>query len=111
ISGKQEFYDEEGKRHSAVEWVLDVLTSRPPFKNPAATEHKVFRIENLDVLSLLDLKPRPGSYRYSIDEMGKKWTELDAALHRASAKKEPDKFDQKLMELGEHLKLHIELAD
>jgi ABC-type transport system involved in cytochrome c biogenesis permease subunit len=113
ISGKQEFYDAEGKNHSAVEWMLDVLTSRPPFKNPAALEHKVFRIENLQVLSLLDLKPRPGSYRYSIDEMGKKWGELDAALHRAGDKKdsERDLFDQKLMELGEHLKLHIELAE
>ena len=45
--------------------------------------------------------------------MGKKWTELDAALHRAGDKKdsERDLFDQKLMELGEHLKLHIELAE
>jgi ABC-type transport system involved in cytochrome c biogenesis permease subunit len=113
ISSKQEFYDEEGKKHSAVEWMLDVLTSRPPFKNPAATEHKVFRIENLQVLALLDLKPRPGSYRYSIDEMGKKWGELDAALHRSGDKKdsERDQFDQKLLELGEHLKLHIELAE
>ena len=88
-----------------------MLTSRPPFANPAAADNKVFRIENLQVLSLLDLKPKPGSYRYSINEMGKKWNELDAALHRAADKKEPDKFDQKLMELGEHLKLHIELAD
>ncbi len=91
ISGKQEFYDEEGKNHSAVEWMLDVMTSRPPFKNPAATEHKVFRIENLQVLSLLDLKPRPGSYRYSIDEMGKKWGELDAALHRSGDKKDSER--------------------
>jgi ABC-type transport system involved in cytochrome c biogenesis permease subunit len=113
ISGKQEFYDAEGKNHSAVEWMLDVLSSRPPFKNPAALEHKVFRIENLQVLSLLDLKPRPGSYRYSIDEMGKKWGELDAALHSSGDMKdsERDLFDQKLLELGEHLKLHIELAE
>ncbi len=113
ISGRQTFYDEEKKEHSAVEWMLDVLTSRPPFKNPAATEHKVFRIENEQVLALLDLKPRPGSYRYSIDEMGKKWGELDAALHRSGEKKdsERDLFDQKLLELGEHLKLHIELAE
>ena len=69
ISGKQTYLRRQRKEHSAVEWLLDVLTSRPPFKNPAATNNKVFRIENLQVLSLLDLKPDPGSYRYSIDEM------------------------------------------
>jgi ABC-type transport system involved in cytochrome c biogenesis permease subunit len=111
LSGRQEFYDEQKNEHSAVEWMLDVLTSRPPFKNPAAAEHKVFRIENEQVLSLLDLPPKPGSYRYSLQEMGKKWEELDAALHRSGEKKEQDKFDQKLLELGEHLKLHIELAE
>ena len=111
ISGRQTYYDDQKKEHSAVEWVLDVLTSRPPFKNPAAAEHKVFRIENEQVLSLLDLPPKPGSYRYSLQEMGKKWEELDAALHRSGEKKEQDKFDQKLLELGEHLKLHIELAE
>ena len=82
ISGKQTYYDDEKKEHTAVEWLLDVLTSRPPFANQAAANNKVFRIENLQVLSLLDLKPKPGSYRYSLNEMGKKWNELDAALHR-----------------------------
>jgi ABC-type transport system involved in cytochrome c biogenesis permease subunit len=112
ISGKQTFYDEEGKEHAAVEWLLDVLTSGPKFKNSAALEHRVFRIENLQVLSLLDLKPRPGSYRYSIDEMQGKFKELEAADHRARAKKdsERDLFDQKVMELGDHLQLHIKLA-
>jgi ABC-type transport system involved in cytochrome c biogenesis permease subunit len=110
LTGKQEFYDEQGKKHSAVEWMLDALTSLPPFKNPAASEHKVFRIENDQVLSLLDLKPRPGSYRYSIDEMRGKWPELQAALQRSGDKKDQDKFDQKLHELGEHLELYIKLA-
>jgi ABC-type transport system involved in cytochrome c biogenesis permease subunit len=110
ITGKQEFYDEEGKKHSAIEWVLDALTSLPPFKNPAGTENKVFRIENDQVLSLLDLKPKPGSYRYSIDEMRGKWPELQAALQRVGEKKDQDKFDQKLHELGQHLELYIKLA-
>jgi ABC-type transport system involved in cytochrome c biogenesis permease subunit len=110
ITGKQEFYDEEGKKHSAVEWMLDALTSLPPFRNPAGAEHKVFRIENDQVLSLLDLKPKPGSYRYSIDEMKGKWPELQAALQRAGEKKDQDKFDQKLHELGQHLELYIKLA-
>jgi ABC-type transport system involved in cytochrome c biogenesis permease subunit len=111
ISGRQTYYDDQKKEHSAVEWVLDVLTSRPPFKNPAAMEHKVFRIENDQVLSLLDLKARPGSYRYSIDDMAGKWKELEASLQRAGEKKDPDKFDQKLLELGEHLQLYIKLAN
>jgi ABC-type transport system involved in cytochrome c biogenesis permease subunit len=111
LSGRQEFYDEQKNEHSAVEWMLDALTSRPPFRNPAAEELKVIKIDNDQVLSLLDLKPRPGSYRYSIDEMRGKWPELEAALQRAGAKKEPDKFDQKLLELGEHLQLYIKLAN
>jgi ABC-type transport system involved in cytochrome c biogenesis permease subunit len=111
LSGRQSYYDDQKKEHSAVEWMLDALTSRPPFKNPAAMEHKVFRIENDQVLSLLDLKAKPGSYRYSIDEMSGKWKELESSLKRAGEKKDQDKFDQKLLELGEHLQLYIKLAN
>ena len=51
-------------RVPAIEWMLDVVTDRP-----IAEDYRVFRIENLEVLDMLDLEPRPGSFRYSFSEV------------------------------------------
>src|SRR5262245_43515198 len=72
VSGKQSFTEEvreEGtvKKVSspAVKWLLESMLTRPPeseeermIRGPAA-KHKVFRIENEEVLSLLNLEARP----------------------------------------------------
>jgi ABC-type transport system involved in cytochrome c biogenesis permease subunit len=115
LSGRQVFYDEQKQEHSAVEWMLDALTSQePPFQNPAAYEHKVFRIENDQVLSLLALEPRPGSYRYSLNEIGGKWRDFVEAADKVDEKKQRDEkldlFESKLGDLAAHVRLHLELA-
>jgi ABC-type transport system involved in cytochrome c biogenesis permease subunit len=116
ISARQVFYDEQKQEHSATEWMLDVLTSHDKlFKNPAAYDHKVFRIENDQVLSLLDLPMRVGSFRYSMGEIAKKWPEFVDAVKRVEDKKDKDQkldqFDQKLSDLADHVRVHMALAE
>ena len=47
-----------------------------------AVEHKVFRIENDQVLNLLQLDQRPGSFRYSLAEILKNFSALQKELDR-----------------------------
>ncbi len=114
ISGRQEFTDDNKQTHSAVEWMLDVLTSRPPFRNQAAQDHKVFRIDNDQVLAMLGLEARPGSYRYSLAEMGPKQEEYQKAVDAVRAKRQQDlpldTFEQKLGELDDHMQVFLTLA-
>ncbi|QDT69678.1 Cytochrome c biogenesis protein CcsA [Planctomycetes bacterium MalM25] len=56
--------DEDAPRVPATEWLLDTLSGRDGWR-----DHRVFRIENLELLDALDLEPRPGSFRYSYAEV------------------------------------------
>ena len=115
ISGKQTFYDEQKHERSAVEWMLDALTAhlRQDGAGTPAWEHKVYRVENLEVLNLLGLPTRPGSYRYSIEEMQPKLKAFEDALHTAQDKKEQDLelTDKKILELGDHLQIQLSLEE
>ncbi|HVS35484.1 MAG TPA: hypothetical protein VMS17_07860, partial [Gemmataceae bacterium] len=116
ISGRQVFYDELNQEHSAMEWELDALTSeKKPFHNPAVYEHRVFRIENDEVLKLLNLEPRPGSYRYSLAEIMGRWSEFLEADKPVEQKREADQkldlYEQKLADLADHIKVQLALAE
>lgn len=60
----------------AIRWLLDVISNKE-----GGNDHQVFAIDNLDLLSALDLKFRPGFRRYSYTEIMKK---------RSSAANAPD---------------------
>ncbi|MCH5373050.1 MAG: cytochrome c biogenesis protein ResB, partial [Planctomycetes bacterium] len=55
ISDYETYRDDSGNKHSAVEWLLDVV-ARPQ----QAEQHRIFRIYNLDVLQVLGLERRRG---------------------------------------------------
>lgn len=63
ISHKEEANDGKGVKRDAIVWLLDVIAD--PDK---AAKYRVFRIENLEVLSLLKLPKREG-YRYTLNEV------------------------------------------
>ena len=63
LSGKGSLKAEEKNTRPAVFWLLEFLTD--PKKSH---ERHVLRIENLDVLQTLNLKPRDG-FRYSLNEL------------------------------------------
>ncbi len=101
---------EKDKRQPAVRWLLDVMTSRFS-DNHIAEKHKVFRIENDQLLGLLALEPRPG-LRYSIEEFAPQMGELEkagkAADQKENAKK--DAFDKSVLQLAHHLQSYMEIA-
>ena len=104
LSGRQDYKDEQDQTRSAVQWALEVICHKPE-----ATRHKVFRIENDQVLSLLGLTPRSEThFRYSLDEFGGRLKQLADKARAADrvAEKDRDVFQVKVLELFEHLRLY-----
>jgi ABC-type transport system involved in cytochrome c biogenesis permease subunit len=122
ISGRQTFVDENDKEQPAIRWLLDVMTSGPVFQmanergegprfSLAGEKHRVFRIDNPEVVTLLGLERRPGS-RYAVaefrDHLGKLEQEADKV-----ARKDPKQltaYEKGVHDLAQHLQLYIKLA-
>jgi ABC-type transport system involved in cytochrome c biogenesis permease subunit len=112
LSGRQEVgvIDDNGKvtqKLPAIRWLLDAISSAP-----AAADHRVFRIENLDLLDTLDLKHRPLFWRYSLNEIRKKEGELERQFKLAEATPEEDRslFQNKVLELQGKLNTYMVLV-
>ena len=72
LSGRQELATINNKgevvsREPAIRWLLDVISDAD-----GASDERVFRIENLDLLNTLGLAPRPQFWRYSYNEITSK---------------------------------------
>jgi ABC-type transport system involved in cytochrome c biogenesis permease subunit len=110
----------EEKRRPAIRWLLDVMVTLPPWKKEKefsgpATKHKVFRVESEEVLSLLGLPERPGSWRYSVDDIRPKIGELIKQATRAGKVREdnPKKltpYDAKVLELAKDFRTFQQIA-
>lgn len=105
VSHRQYYLDGEGKRQPAIRWVLEVMAG-----SDAARQHKVFRIEHDDVLSLMGLKPRDG-LRYSLDELAPKipvlLKQVNTAMQKPDASR--DLVDVKLIELYNQLETYRQI--
>ncbi|HEY7426926.1 MAG TPA: cytochrome c biogenesis protein CcsA [Gemmataceae bacterium] len=122
VSGKQTFVDANGKEQPAVRWLLDVMTSGMVFKRAnrengarypiAGEKHKVFRIDNPEVLSLLGLKPRE-RFRYAINEFSDHFTKLEDEEEKISRKdaKKLTPYEKQVHDLYRHLQLYMKLAN
>jgi ABC-type transport system involved in cytochrome c biogenesis permease subunit len=84
-SKKQTFKDEHGTQQPAIRWLLDAMTflDSDGTDRPAA-DHKVFRIEDVELLKVLELEERPLSWRYSINEFGDKMKLIEEQAEQAS---------------------------
>jgi ABC-type transport system involved in cytochrome c biogenesis permease subunit len=105
ISKREYFVEEvdgEERRRPAIVWLLDTITEQP-----AARKHKVFRIENLDLLSTLGLKRRQG-YRYAIEEFRDRLEAFDeqVRLARETSEGNLSVYQRKVLELNSHLGLY-----
>ncbi len=84
VSGKAELEASGGRpggksQNGATRWLLDVISGVPRWR-----QQRILRIENLDVLQALDLKPRQG-FRYSLSEvLAKKFLDTDLAGQQRS---------------------------
>jgi ABC-type transport system involved in cytochrome c biogenesis permease subunit len=110
ISGKQEFVDGQNKDkvYKAIDWLL-MLWAKPE----EANKFRVFRIDNPQILALLDLPNRPGSYRYSMAEIedngGLDKIERQAGIAAKKPKEKMDHYDAKIQELAKHVHVYQEL--
>jgi ABC-type transport system involved in cytochrome c biogenesis permease subunit len=86
----------DGEKRSAAQWLLDNISGRRE-----AMDYKVFRIENLDLLSSLGLDERKG-FRYSYRELMPALGKLDAATRSAYGKNEQqrDLYDKQVMKVA-----------
>lgn len=123
LSGRQEvaILDEKTGEVSghlpAIKWLVDVISNAED-----AGDHKVFRVENLDLLDALGLPHRPLFWRYSLNEITNKKatvpdatkvsTELDrqVMLAEKTPEKELSLFQSKVLELQKKLNFYTVLA-
>ncbi len=105
ISDGETFVDGEGKTQPAIRWLLDVI-ARPS----VAIDHKVVRIQNMDVLSTLGLERRKG-FRYAISEFNDKMAKFEEEAGQARDKdaKTLSVYEKKLLELDSRLRTYMTL--
>ena len=77
ISNRETFVDENDVKQPAIRWLLDVISS-----SEEAAKHRVYRIDNLDVLETLGLKRRKG-YRYAENEFVERISEFEKQVMEA----------------------------
>jgi ABC-type transport system involved in cytochrome c biogenesis permease subunit len=121
VSGKQTFVDEKKHEQPAIRWLLDVMTSGPLFQAIdekegthfafAAEKHRVFRIDNPEVVTLIGLERREGS-RYSIDELRDRFPKLQEEAEKV-ARRDPKAltpYEKGIHDLYQHLQVYMKLA-
>lgn len=101
----------DAPKQPAIKWVLDVLTSGTNDQSPVA-KAEVFRIQDEQILSLLELKLRPQWFRYSLAELSGKIPVLIKEANRArkTDPKTRDPFDVRILELAQHLQIYVNIA-
>ncbi|TWT89677.1 Cytochrome c biogenesis protein CcsA [Pseudobythopirellula maris] len=77
LSGRQVVKSDRGDT-PATEWLLDAATGSDNLKT-----HRVFRIEHPEVLQMLGLESRPGSFRYTYGEVTQNRDELSRQVQLA----------------------------
>jgi ABC-type transport system involved in cytochrome c biogenesis permease subunit len=104
VSRRQTWTDNDGRSQPATRWLLDVLTASDPMNNPAASHDRVYRIDNDQLLGLLNLQPRSG-FRYSLDEIRERVPQLfqKAAVANRKNRRDRDALDNQAMELAQHI--------
>jgi ABC-type transport system involved in cytochrome c biogenesis permease subunit len=102
LSDKQSVRNADGEKVSATRWFIDNITGRPE-----AFDYRVFRIENMDVLSSLGLEERK-RFRYSYREIFPNIGNLDAASRSAFNKsaKQRDLYDKQVIKVANKFYLY-----
>lgn len=103
-------YKVTSERQPAIRWLLDVISG-----DPMMEKHRVFRIENFDVMAKLGLKPRDG-YRYALAEFRPKVEEFNEEVAKAQTKRKEkgadklDLYERKLLDLDRRTRAFTAVA-
>jgi ABC-type transport system involved in cytochrome c biogenesis permease subunit len=102
LSDRQEFANEKGKLRPAIEWLLDVMSNAP-----RASDHRVFRIYEPQLLTGLGLEARQG-YRYAYNEFKDRLPAIDEHAEHAQSleRDERDLYDNAVLEFSHKLMLY-----
>ena len=107
LSNRETFVDVRGQKQPAIRWLLDVI-ARPDL----AKEHRVLRIDNLEVLKSLGLERRRG-FRYAWAELESKALGFDRQV--MDAQKQPPEQrtlqQRRILELGQRVERYRLLSD
>ena len=79
----------------AIRWILDVMSGASndgPGGEPRSNDHRVFRIDNPEVLDFFELEPRKG-YLYSRNEIAGKAREFHEKVDQIREKKRPEQMN------------------
>jgi len=103
-----QLYALTSEKQPAIRWLLDVVSEKT-----VARHHRIFRIENLELLDTLGL-PRRDGFRYSIADFGDKLPTLRNQLEDANRVSEANKdnltfFQRKLLEFWSKLQSYQKL--
>ncbi len=108
ISNRDYVKLEDGKKLSATQWLLDLITGAK-----ASDNYRVIRIDHPETLKLFELEQRPGSFRYSVNEIRPQMERFLRQVEAAS-KLRPDELNndqRKLIELEGRLKEYMMLVE
>ena len=107
ISDRSSLRDASGDKQPAIRWLMDVMT-----QSPEARRHRVFRIQNLEVLDLLALRRRKG-FRYSLAEIEPRMQKFrrQVELARAVKTEQLSVFQKKVLELEERLQKYLQIQE
>ena len=110
ITHREDYVDDADKKQPAIKWYLDSMAGTAEDIGNAG-KYKIFRIENDRVLEIVKLKPREG-LRYSFDELRPQLAAMEEAGKKAAARepKARDLFDVKVLELGHHLEMFMNIV-
>jgi len=111
ISGRSDFQDTKGDSQPAILWLLETLAWGDPFAGPAA-DYRIFRIDNEQLLGELKLENRPGSYRYSWNEIVKSSSQFDILYATAKGLDEHKRelFHTKVLQLASRMARYEAIA-
>lgn len=107
VSTKEQLKDGRGDNQPAIVWLLDVISG-----SKSGTKHRVFKIDNLELLDTLKLTRRKGGL-YSMDEIEPRMEEFRKQVRLASevATDEMSVYQRKVLELDRKLQLFFKLRE
>ena len=104
IRGRASFPDANKVSHPAIRWLADTMSDVP-----AANDYKIFRIDHPDIISQFGLNAE--EKYFSVTDLRAHWDGIQKQfdMARDTDEKKRDLYQKKVMELGQHLILYMQV--
>ena len=110
LQKKETVADGSDRKVSAMQWLIDVIT-----RSEAGPKYRVFKVHNLELLSSIDLKRRPG-FLYSYAELEPHRADIEKNAQEASSKQQDrrallTKLDEAFLDLIAKMRTYETLVE